>query len=243
MRKLAALRPWLIVITFALVIATIITVLGSALWNWKFGLHTRDKTVIVNTVVAFGAYILVALALLVALAAYIAATGRPKLSPVIQFTFSEPNEPVFWIASDSPAWGRTVKTYKQTEGNVSLKNDSPYAARNPGMRITLDGLGGIAPQQDWTIIQQANMVGITAIQWDGGADYIIHGRWSRTLPRLDVKGMFAYKEDPAFVVEIAADGFDPETTRIPVRILDEEDYARYSNARAEKYRAPDDNST
>ena len=237
MRKVIALRPWLVLVTSGLFIATTIAVVGSVVWNWRFGLHARDKIVTVNTVVAVGAYILVALALLVALAAYISATGKPDLSAFVRFNFCLPNQLVFKAASKNnwvDNW-RTVEPFKQVDGEIAIQNNSPYAAQNPGVRITLDGLGGIPPLQGWTVIQTANMVGITTFQWDGGSDYIIHGRWSRTLPRLNVTGMFAYREDPAFIVDVAADGFGPKRTRLPVQILGEDDYSKYTSDRKAEY--------
>jgi hypothetical protein len=176
-----------------------------------------------------------ALGLIVALAAYVSATGHPDLSPVITFRFSYPNMPTFRAASKQEQilnWN-TVAPFRQVEGEVVITNRSRYAARNPGMRIELDGLGGIADQPGWAAISTENQVGIMKLQWDGGADYIIHGQWSRTLPGLDATGMFAYTEDPAFVVEIAADGFGPKRFSMPVKILDDEAYQRYSTERSD----------
>ena len=103
------------------------------------------------------------------------------------------------------------------------------------MRITFDGLGGINNQDGWTITGSANQIGITSLQWDGGADYIIHGQWSRILPSLNVAGLFAYKDEPALIVDVAADGYGPKHIRMPVRILDAEEYEKYSSDRADYF--------
>jgi hypothetical protein len=228
MRRLIAGQYWLVLVTVCLFITTAVAIVGSVFGNWRFGLPTGDKTVIVNTVVATGAYVLVSLTLIVALAAYVSANGRPDLSPVIEFKRSSPNRPIFLVASNSGQLPplRPIEESRQTEGEVVISNSSKYAARNPGVRIELQGLGGMAPQPGWTTIAQEKKTGVSELQWDGGADYIIHGRWSRALPMLNVKGVFAYQDDPAFIIAIAADGFAPKLTRIPVEILDEEEYGK-----------------
>lgn len=170
---------------------------------------------------------------IVALAAYVSATGSPNLSVQLTFQFSHPNEPVFVMNEevDSDATHRVVKTFKQTQGTVTIINASKYSARNPGVRIGVHGLGGMRAQPGWEILTIANMIGPVVFQWDGGADYIVHGNWSRTLPELDVKGMFTSKVDPAFIIDIAADGFGPKRTRIPVRVLNEVEFDIFSEDR------------
>jgi hypothetical protein len=240
-RRLIRLRFFVILGTVSIFVATIIAFAGAAFWNWHYGLTTHDKLLIINTVVAVGAFALVAWGVIVALAAYVSATGSPDLSAEIAFRFSFPNRPTFSVA-DKDQWvgnWRTVATYRQVEGRVTITNGSKYSARNPGMRIVLDGLGGISEQPGWTVIGQANQIGITSLQWDGGADYIIHGQWSRILPDFNVEGMFAYTDDPALIVDVAADGFGPKRIRIPVQILDSDEYEKYSSERAEYFIASD----
>jgi len=241
MRRLIQLRFLVILGTVGILVATIIAFAGVAFWNWHYGLATHDKLLIINTVVAVGAFVLVAWGVIVALAAYVSATGSPDLSAEISFRFSSPNRPTFSVADKEQRVGhwRTVAPYRQVEGRPTITNRSKYSARNPGMRIVLDGLGGISEQPGWTVIGQANQIGITSLQWDGGADYIIHGQWSRVLPDLNVQGMFAYTDDPALIVDVAADGFGPKRIHIPVRILDPDEYEKYSSERAAYFIARD----
>lgn len=237
MRKLIGIRASVILGTIGILLATTVAFVGTAFGNWRYGLATHDKLLVINTVVAVGAFVLVAWGVIVALAAYVSATGSPDLSVEIVFRFSFPNRPIFSVA-ERTAWiadWRTVSPYRQVEGRVTITNSSKYSALNPGMRIVLDGLGGISEQPGWTVVGQANQIGITSFQWDGGADYIIHGQWSRVLPGLNLQGMFAYKDNPALLVDIAADGFGPKRVHIPVRILDPDDYEKYSSERAEYF--------
>ena len=90
-----------------------------------------------------------------------------------------------------------ARPFRQVEGEVTIVNNSAYAAQNPGVRITLLGLGGIPEQPGWTVIRTENVIGIMQLQWDGGADYIIHGRWlgvtvaDRGAIKAEIKRLFA----------------------------------------------------
>lgn len=225
-------RVWISVATILAVLLGVAGVLLAVLTDWKFGLPTEDKVAVVNTVIAAVSCLLVAVAGVVALIAYLAASGRPDLGIEILFNFSFPNEPVFRMDGDEEASSgtRKVLNYKQAFASVKLTNDSDYAARNPGVRIELEGLSGLSPQQDWTSLQFVTTVGLTTIQWDGD---IIHGRWSRTLPGLDFSDVHEIAPGAAtLVATVAADGIRPITTRMPVRILSSDEYDVYTAERA-----------
>ena len=231
-----SVRRTVILVTICLCALTIAALIAAAFWNVRFGLPTHDKTVVINTIATIAAFILVAWGVIVALAAYTSATGFPDLSATLVFRFSFPNEPTFLYRETRGANERIIEPYRQCEGSLQITNASKYSARNPGVRITLDGLGGIPLQDGWRVVASENMIGIITLEWDGGADYIIHGRWSRTLPRLNVEGMFAFGDDPAFIVDIAADGFSPKRMRTPVRVLNEKEYEQYSSERVERFK-------
>jgi hypothetical protein len=228
--KAAAKFRWLVVTaTIVLTVGTTLAILGTTLWGWHFGLGHGDLPSRINTVVAVCAFILVAATLFVALIAYLAATGRPDLEPQLHFPNSDVNRPVLRAAPSQ----RQIERSPQSVGNVVLVNRSRYSARNPGIRIELDGLGGLAPQPGWTGIASENDTGTVAIQWDGGADYLIHGNWSRVLPNLDFGFVSESKSDrpPQLVVTVAADGLKPTAHRVPVTILDSREYAAYQAKR------------
>ncbi len=249
MKRTGDPRLWTIVVTVVTVALGAVATLGAAFAGWKFGLHTSDQVAVVNTVLAASSWLLVAVGGVVALCAYLAATGRPDLQHEIRFHFSFPDEPVFVADEDTPEGGRPrIKSYKQAWGTLVLRNASLYAAKNPGVRIELVGLGGLAEQPGWTVVQMVSTVGITVIQWDGGADGMIHGRWSRTLPALDFGDVLALADSPALLVTVAADGLAPATRRLPVRILAPADYDAYSAERLVRleaegiFRSPSDPS-
>lgn len=124
------------------------------------------------------------------------------------------------IGFPDPGDFRQIEPFNQIIGRVVIRNQSKYSGRNPGVLIELEGCGLIDPDlSEWRQISFGSTIGITVIQWDVGADYIIHGKWLRTLPPLNFQGLTAYRDDPQLVVSAAADGFGPRKWEIPVLIL------------------------
>jgi hypothetical protein len=230
-------RYLIIAVTLAAIGAGAVLVLSVIIGGWTLGLGTHDQVALVSTALVIYTCLLTAVAAIVALLAYLAATGRPDLDIAITFNFSFPNEPVFVAQRDEEAtlgW-RTIERFKQSLATVTLKNASSYAAKNPGVRIELEGLGGFGEQQGWETLTFATSVGVTAIQWDGGTDSIIHGRWSRALPSLDLSDIKELVRDgTALVVTVVADGVAPVSRRFPVSILDRDEYDVYTEQRAQQ---------
>ena len=126
------LIPVRAVVTVILFVATVACVAGAAFGNWRFGLPTHDKTTVISTVVTLGAFVLLAWGVVVALAAYISATGSPRLTVELRFRYSYPNKPVFMEAQKDPSnkSGKTyIEPYRQLEGDVLMENRSRYSAR------------------------------------------------------------------------------------------------------------------
>ncbi len=227
----------------AILTLTALGIIGAAWWGWTFALPTKDHVAVVNVVVALAAYVLVAFSVVVALLAYLAATGRPDLHAVIQFNFSYPNEPVF-EAIDKSFSDDTLMIelaqYKQLYATVYIENRSSYAGHNPGLRIELSGIGGLREQSGWSSIEHASTVGLIAIQWDGGADLLIHGKWPRPLPGLDFSDAFVFKRvKPELTVTVVADGVKPRVQRLPIRVLNGQEYAAYAAERSRHFRELD----
>jgi hypothetical protein len=225
-------RAWATVVTIIVLGAGPVCLIGTGIWGWKLGLHTEDRVAIVNTVIAAASWLLVAVAGIVALLAYRDASGRPDLQIEITFNFSFPNEPVF-LAADAvtPDQHRQVESYKQVWATVTLNNTSLYAAKNPGVRVELEGLNGIGPQSGWDA-ELVHMLGIRSIQWEGGTESIVHGEWSRTLPALDFTGLTELDAgNAALVVTLVADGSAPVRTRMPVHFLNSAEYEAHTDER------------
>lgn len=233
-------RRWIPVVTAALLGGSGLAVAGSIVWGWSFGLSksNSNETTLVSAVVALAAFLLLAAGTVVAVIAYMLATGAPDLEPELSFRFSYPNAPVFSLDPESGSGKQPrIAGWRQVEGKVYLHNRSAYSAKHPGFRIDFLGLGGFDPSRNpgWTPLAVANMVGVMSIQWDGGADYLVHGRWIRPLPDLNFDGVFMLANDSitALEVTVAADGLMPQRSRIPVKCLPMEEYQEYTRSRAE----------
>jgi hypothetical protein len=192
-------RRTFVTISLLLFLAAACALVG--LWaytGFSLGMPTKnaDRATVISADVALVSFALVALGVVVALVAYLASTGQPDLEVSVVFRFSFPNEPVFKMQQLVHGWQRPVANFRQTEGEVFLTNRSRYSAKNPGVQVRLVSLGGLNPQWNtgWVPIGQANMVGVYEIQWDGGADFLVHGKWQRRLPPLNFADVFEMAE-------------------------------------------------
>jgi hypothetical protein len=84
--------------------------------------------------------------------------------------------PPSWRATPGHPNIRQVEPFKQVSATVTLNTANLYAAKNPGVRVELEGLNGIGPQAGWHA-EHVHMLGIRSIQWEGGTDSIVHGKW------------------------------------------------------------------
>ena len=76
---------------------------------------------------------------------------------------------------------------------------------------------GVGEQAGWQVTERVTTVGVTEIQWDGGADHMIHGEWSRTLPAITLRGARLVGESGSkLIVTLVADGISPCSTDVPI---------------------------
>ena len=189
-------------------------VAGWSAWSSPL-LSPGDRLALVSLVLTASTVALAVVGSLVALAAYAAATQRPDLEVSVEFRFSFPNEPVLELSPVDPSGtgSRQVAPWRQTEATVKIRNRSSYSARNPALQIQLLGLGGIPGQTGWAPMHFVNTVGPTAVQWEGGADYAIHGNWERELPVLNFAGVRSFDgRSGELVCDLVADGFPQHHT-------------------------------
>ena len=235
-------RPWVVATSLVLTLAAAAAAVA-AVAGYHFGQSPQtmaDRLALAGVVLAAASFVLVAVAGAVALLAYLVASGAPDLEIQLRFRSSAINAPVFQAESPADLLGRRVAAaWRQTEGHVVLWNRSRYAARNPGVRLELIGLGGLDEQPGWTVIASANQVGPTWFQWDGGVDGVVHGEWSRTLPGLDFSGLAAYPNQPTLLrVTVAADGMSPQVVDMPVRMLAGDEWTAYTDERNSTFPPP-----
>jgi hypothetical protein len=220
----------------------------AAYTGWDVGTGDHDKCVTVTLAVTIAAAVLGAVAAVLALVAFLAASGTPELRIKIRFTFCEPNEAVFKVGPPrrQSGWIPIIEPMKQGLAQVELYNESAYSAHNPGVRIQLMGISvadryrppvkgtlekavrNVDPNRKadhvisgWAALKSVNMIGPTVYQWDGGADQIIHGNWSRSLPPFDLCGAHIIAGASAVMlrVSVVADGVSPIHQEIKIKTL------------------------
>jgi hypothetical protein len=228
-RDAAWARRLVVAFMIALMIVTTLAVLGTAFLGWNFGLGRADLLTRINTVAAVSAFVLVAATLFVALIAYLAATGQPDLA--VRFgAGSLRSKPVLVMDPHGIVMG---ESWRPARVQVWLLNHSRYSARNPGVKLWLVGLSKWQPPEGWVVIDEGD-TGPMVIQWDGGADQLIHGNWERMLPVLDFAGATInfpeHKSRLDLVAYVAADGVKPTNHPSPIRVLYEDEYHAYMTA-------------
>jgi hypothetical protein len=200
-----------------------------------FGMGTDDKSTVLANVLAFDVVMFGGVAAVVALAAYLDASGKPDLSADLWMRFSEKNDPMLKVDPPGELGTVYVSQAPSVYGELVIHNASTYAARNPSVVVKLHGLGLHVDNGGWDIVSRGNGVGATELQWDGGADRMIHGLGPRKLPPLYFNRAFVIPGgSPGIEVTMYADGTEPTSVTFSVRLVDDEQWSQIMKARASK---------
>jgi hypothetical protein len=203
-RRTAFLRGAVIAIGGVTLISAILAILA-----FVFAPDLADGIAFAGVVLTGATLLLAVIAAAVAVLAYAVTTGTPVLAFAIKFPFSEINNPTFEAQRREDGNLKAV-SFKQLTGEIHLRNDSQYSARNPAVIIRLKGMA-ILPgniSKGWVAIQFANTIGVTAIQWDGEPAHPIHGNSTRRLPDISLDGLTTLPAPtPYLEIEILAEGY------------------------------------
>jgi hypothetical protein len=177
-----------------------------------------DRLAEATAIIAGRTLLLALIAAIVAVMAYAAATGLPDLKLQVSFPFSTVNCPRFEAIKDEHG-SINSRPFKQTTGTVLLRNESAYSAKNPAVIVPLESMYAAGDfdqlrNAGWVITGFSNTNGVTAVQWDGGPNYSVHGKSVRQLPPLQIQRLIHRDKDgapgfdpPGFWVELLADGY------------------------------------
>ena len=164
-----------------------------------------------------GAFTLAVVGSAVALLAYGLALQRPKL--LIHVATDDFEEGAINVGLDRPddAGERHIRRlagYRRVPGavrvRISVENTSEWSARNVSVRVDFKGIRNFKHPLEWTVAALHFTTGeVIGVQWEGGADYAVHGRWPRELPILDLQDAIleAPGDDCAMLVDVVAEGF------------------------------------
>ena len=233
-KQVGPMRLSVAAFTFLVIALGFVGVFGAWFFHrrvWLPVAKTDDQLVIVGTGAAVASFFLVVMAGLVALLAYWVATGPPILGLRVVFGGSEVNRPILLAADEvGPAGELTVANTPEATAHVTITNKSIYSARNPGLRIELSGLTGLPGIANWAQVSSPKDGTLIAVQWDGGANFIIHGNWERELPYYNLVGVRTIPgKKHELKITVVADGVPPREWRIPVKVLQAAAYEAHMN--------------
>ena len=189
-----------------------------------------DRLGEVSAIIGAGTFLLALIAALVALQAFAAATGLPDLNAQLRFGTSPLNAPSFVVEVLDNGSVCSLGSGSQTVGRVRIENRGKYSARNPAIIVRLHNIAGRIEEdsdileRDWWVTETSGFAGASGFQWDGGADFLIHGDSTRRLPDLKLGSIFYLGDAPdlndsSITVELLADGGYRRRVDIPVRLL------------------------
>lgn len=226
-----------VVVTTAIIAAGAVIMTGIYAWDWSLGLGRADRVSVIGTALGLLGAVYAGAAVVFALAAYLAATARPKIRVDLHFNQSDPNRPVFGAdgRNDAPEGWLFASPTQQAGFSITITNDSKVAAHNPGLRVEFEGIRHVQPANGWAVLHGVSTDGARILQWDGGTDNIIHGRWERRPPFLSINSpafpIQIRQHGAAVVLTLVADGVEPITREIPVQVLSAPEYAAYIEGR------------
>jgi hypothetical protein len=173
-----------------------------------------------------------------------ASARHPDLKLQVCFPLSLPNRPGFLALRDEFLDGFKTLSAEQTIATLSLRNRSAFSARNPTVIVRFNAMAHLPrhgehsyqPDEpaaitespsEWVTIELVDNVGVTAMRWDGGGGYSIHGYSTRRLPSLNLHRLYHYPHlgDPEVTVELIVKGGYRRRLSIPVKFLTDEEWS------------------
>jgi hypothetical protein len=197
-----------------------------ALLVWTSSMTLDQRIAGIAATFTVGAFTLAVVGAAVALLAYRLALQRPRL--LIHIATDDFEESAINVGLDRPddAGERHIRRlpgYRRAPGalrvRISVENTSDWSARNVAVRVDFKGILNFKHPLEWTVAALHSTTGeVISVQWEGGADYAVHGRWTRDLPSLDLHHavLEAPGDDCAMSVDVVAEGFRQAWT-YPIR--------------------------
>jgi hypothetical protein len=174
-------------------------------------------------VLTASALVIAIIAALIALQTFVVSTGSPDLELQAAFYLSLANGPIFRSVVDGAGDINTAGPSRQTDLIVSIRNKSPYGARNALLTITLAEMSCGTCDDDyphgeqWAVVAATDEVGRFSGMMQWSQTPLIHGRSTRVLPTLHL-GRLGYSPgwgQARLRLQILADGYLKEA-EVPV---------------------------
>jgi hypothetical protein len=195
-------------------------------WVWNSSLSVDQRLVAIGDTLAAGGLCLAILASIVAVLAYRVSTQRPSLIASVEVDGALTAE--LGLAGPDSAWERRIVRLPHPGPQTNsvplvlrIENVSRWSARNVAVRIDFIGIRGVGVPLDWSRAAiDPSTAQTSALKWEGGADYAIHGNWTRELAAIELLGAIV---DPPpdtcqILVDVVAEGFR-KTWKFPIKLV------------------------
>jgi hypothetical protein len=197
----------------------------------KNSVPEADRLAKVADIFALGTLALALVAGLIALQAYAAATGQPKLQLRVRIAEQRNNEPIFEF---DDVQNRLYARAQPNEiiAHIWIRNRSSFSAKNPAVIVRLSSMARdwttASPSLGWEQIEFKESGDVRDMQWDGGDTFSIHGDSVRRLPDLSLNGLYFDKGNnkPVIQFELLAEGYR-RSVQIAVVFLKESMHEKY----------------
>src|SRR5208282_3559232 len=215
-------RPMLAVYAGLLILIALV-IGAAALSRLTSSSPDHDRLAVIGNLLSLGTLLLALVAGIVALAAYSAATGLPRLRIRLRLPGEIWDNVCILTEYAHTEENGTKKVTAQCPVSFAIKNESKYAARSPAVLIEFKDVA-IRPQDytessGWIPTERAPLTGsVIAVQWDGGPNYAIHGSSVRHLPELNLRGLHTFRVAgrPRMLIRVLADGYDRDPVPMSV---------------------------
>jgi hypothetical protein len=224
-------------VTLAAVTLAVVLLAGGALSSSSHSYS--DRLVAAGDIFAAGTLALALVAGIVAVMAYVAATGRPALMIQIDFgqmEFGDEQSNSAVLRGDGHA---AVVAFDTQAWQIRLRNYSSYSAKSPAVVIRFQGIWLRSPEgplgygHHWYPLDNDDSLGVTrvtAVQWDAEPTESVHGYSVRRLPSVGFRRLLFNEEQsssrsisPLISFELLAEGYRRVVT-LPVKVGVEVDY-------------------
>lgn len=225
----------------AALIGSLMGTLLLARYSWFWSPFNADSMVAVGVVLTAGTLALASVAGGIALVAYVTVAWPPTLRVTVRSLIWPVDQPEIVYdprgvrAADNLSADEALEYERDVirdsgltgldiagELTIRIQNTSQFSARSPACRVSTYGFRGLhwergAEGDTWSRLGPGEGAD-DRVQWDGGANFVVHGNWSRDI-HLSADRTLITKPTGSLMLELVADGYRKRWPPIPVKFL------------------------
>lgn len=186
---------------FAFILIIFLGTIVLSLLVWRTSASLGDHVAEIGAIFAGMTLLLTMFAAVVAYIAFSVSFGFPDLNLQIRLGPSRSDQ--LTVVAERKNERLEAKDPTQTELAISFRNEGRHPAKELSAIIRLDGMEFVPDEPalnlaGWAVNERTE-TGITAVQWDGGADCTIPPGFIRELPTLNLSDLHTIPEGVTFM--------------------------------------------